>query len=742
MYQRLIFKGGNHSMYKAHKNDITGKVQTVKEHSENTAFLCEKFSIPELKDVMYMIGLMHDIGKYQASFQQKIDGKNIKVEHSICGAIEAKDIYEPTLNLLMEYCIAGHHSGIPDGGSINDSSEMSTLMGRLKRECEQYDSYKDELKILPLDQKKFIEFILKDCGGDIDIIIDKFAFIVRYCFSCLTDSDSLDTANFCENSSSLKSLHSDFRKCLQRIDNKIHSFVCKTDLQKSRSLLQNQVYDHVTDDGEIYLMNMPTGSGKTLCSMKFALERAIYTHKKRIIYIIPYNSIIDQTVEVFEKLFQEDSEILRHQSTFIIEDNKDYDDDYKKTIYFATENWDAQMIITTSVQFFESVYANKRRKLRKMHNMSDSILIFDEAHLMPLEFLQPCLQIVSFITKYLNSEAVFLTATMPDFERLIKEYALLNSKIVNLIEDKSDFIKFQKCKFQYIGKNSVEYIVEKARSNPSALIIVNKRKTAKEIYSMCPGKKFHLSTYMTAYDRQQIIKTIRKELEKLEKDYPNLSDVPEGRRIIVISTSLIEAGVDLDFFTVFRELTGLDSILQDGGRCNREGKRTEGNVFIFSLEKEIIIPSRDERTNITKGLLEKYDDISCPESVMEYYNKFFFMKKEEITSKTMHQYSKRLESVPFRKYAEEFEMIPTQMVSVIVERDKNSKELIDTLKITGTGNPRKFQNYACSLYLYEFNELLKQHAIDDFGSGIWCLTNLDYYDVNTGINFEANDYFI
>lgn len=729
-------------MYKAHINDITGEIQTVREHSENTAQLCRKFSIPELKDIMYMIGLMHDIGKYQESFQQKIDGKNIKIEHSICGAIEAKENYPPTLNLLMEYCIAGHHSGIPDGGAANDSSEMTTLMGRLKRECERYDSYKEELHLQSLDQRGFVEFLMKDCDNDFDRVVDKFAFLVRYCFSCLTDSDSLDTANFCDNNLISKSLHSDFQNCLKRINDKFESFVCETDLQKSRSLLQNQVYNHISDDGEIFLMNMPTGSGKTLCSMKFALERALLTQKKRIIYIIPYNSIIDQTVEVFEKLFQKDSEILRHQSTFLIEDDKNYDEDYKKTVRFAIENWDAQMIITTSVQFFESIYANKRGKLRKMHNMADSILIFDEAHLMPFAFLQPCLQSVSYITKYLNSEAVFLTATMPDFKKLITEYALQNSIIVDLIDDKSDFAMFQKCKFQYIGSCSAEYIVDKAQNNASALIVVNKRKTAKEIYAICPGKKFHLSTYMTAYDRKQVIQEIRKELRSLEHDYPNLSDVPEDRRVIVVSTSLIEAGVDLDFFTVFRELTGLDSILQAGGRCNREGKRTGANVFVFRLENEGTRPSRDERINITKGLLEKYDDISCPESITEYYNKFLFIKKEEITSKTMHQYSKRLESLPFKEYSEEFEMIPTQTISIIVERDENSKKLIEILRFSGIGNSRQLQKYACSVYLYEFDNLLKQHVVDDFGSGIWCLTNLDYYDIDTGINFEASDYFI
>lgn len=191
------------------------------------------------------------------------------------------------------------------------------------------------------------------------------------------------------------------------------SFVCETELQRARARLQAQVYTKASENAEIFLVDMPTGSGKTLCSMKFALERAIKNNKKRIIYVIPYNSIIDQTVEVFEKLFGDSAQILRHQSSFCVDDS-DYDEDYKKLLKNASENWNAQIIVTTSVQFFESVYKNKRNRLRKLHNMADSIIVFDEVHMMPMPYLQPCLRAVAQITGLLNSDAVFLTATMPD----------------------------------------------------------------------------------------------------------------------------------------------------------------------------------------------------------------------------------------------------------------------------------------------------------------------------------------
>ena len=724
-------------MYIAHKNDAL--VQTVKEHSFATAELGKKYAISKLKDVVYVMGMLHDIGKYQPSFQKKInDDLNLRIEHSTCGAVAAKEKYKNALLLLIQYCIAGHHSGIPDGGSINDTSDMNTLYGKLKRKFEDYSAYKNELDFTEINENEFNDFLLDGCLTPEDII-EKFSFLVRYCFSCLTDADSNDTANFC-NGIQNRSLKANFENCLKKLNDKLNSFNCTTELQKSRSQIQKQAYEKTNLKSEIYLMNMPTGSGKTLCSMKFALERAIKTNKKRIIYIIPYNSIIDQTVELFENLFGNDAEILRHQSSFSYDDT-DYDEDYKKLVRLSTENWDAQIIVTTAVQFFESVYANKRGKLRKLHNMADSILVFDEAHLMPEDYLQPCLRVISYITKILGSEAVFLTATMPDFKKLINDYSLKDSIITDLITDTSLFEKFCKCTFENMGSVNVENLIYITHTMPSTLIVVNKRSTARNIYSFCKGKKYHLSTYMTAYDRKRIIDNIKSELSSLERDFPDTDNIPDDRRITVVSTSLIEAGVDLDFHCVLRELSGLDSILQAGGRCNREGKRKNSKVYVFSLDDKKSVLTND-RANITKGLLSEYKDISSKECINLYYDRLFFMNKTKIESKAISKYSSNIASIKFKTYAEEFKIIDDSTVSIVVERDDVSRELINNIKLTGFGNHRKLQKYAFSVYRYEFDELLQQHIVDDYGSGIWCLTNKDYYNKNIGIIFEASDYFI
>ncbi len=296
----------NNRKYVAHINKSTLKEQTVAEHSRNTAKLCKDFSIFVLKDLMYVLGMLHDVGKYQESFQHRIRGENISVEHSGCGALAAGKMYPNVAGLLMQYCILGHHSGIPDGGFKNDTPDLPTLCGRQKRQFEDFSKYEEELELSYLEIDSVTKFLTADCGNSAELLIDKFSFITRYCFSCLTDADSIDTANFCSGERA-RPLTADFCACLRKINKRLSSFECTTVLQKARGQLQKQVFEKKEIGSEIYLLNMPTGSGKTLCSMKFALERAVATKKKRIIYIIPYNSIIDQTVQVFEELFGEDA---------------------------------------------------------------------------------------------------------------------------------------------------------------------------------------------------------------------------------------------------------------------------------------------------------------------------------------------------------------------------------------------------------------------------------------------------
>lgn len=724
----------------AHKKESEEAVQTIREHSLATANLAGSFSIPELKQIIYNISLLHDIGKYQSSFQERIRGKNIHVDHSTCGAVEAKKLFgNRPGSLIAQYCIAGHHSGIPNGGTPADTKDDTSLYGRLKREneLEDYSEYKKDITVENIDEKAVKDYMLK-VADDTESLLEAFAFTTRYCFSCLTDADSLDTAEFCCGRKDAE-LSSDFSECLKKLDNKFGSFKPETELQKARAAVQSQVYKKADENSDIYMMNMPTGSGKTLCSMKFALMRAIKTGKRRIIYVIPYNSIIDQTVSVFEDIFGESAGILRHQSSFCIDDT-DFDEDYKTLVKNAAENWNAQIIITTSVQFFESVYSNKRNKLRKLHNMSESIIIFDEAHMMPIEYLQPCLRAVSLITKLLGSEAVFLTATMPDFEKLISRYSIHDTKITELVSDKSQFGLFRKGNFINIGEVTEEKLISDAASKSASLIVVNKRADALKLYELIPGdkgRKYHLSTYMTAFDRKRVIDEIKQRLDALYNDYPNGENVPENRRIIVVSTSLIEAGVDLDFFTVYRELSGLDSILQAGGRCNREGKRKNSSVYIFNFGN----PSNRHDVNTAKSLIEKYSDISLPECITEYYDKLYSFNDDVIRKRSIAKDVTKPQSLPFADYARDFRIIDSNTVSVAAECDEESTSLISQLKATGFTNHSKLQKYTFTVYEYELKKLIDAGTVKQYG-GVWCLIDNNSYSREKGVSFEAHDFYI
>jgi len=717
--------------YIAHRSE-SGKIQTVKEHNQNVGKLAAEMAIPELSATCRESGNGHDIGKYQMKFQRRIDGEAIRVEHSICGAMAVIEKYgKNPQSLLMALCIAGHHGGIPDCGTSLDIAEVSTLNGRLKRETEDFSQYQKELPLGDIDIKAIEKLILKYCTTP-EEVVECFAFLTRYCFSCVVDADTIDTMRAMENPPP-QPLTANFEECIERLDKRLASFKPKTDLQKARFNIQKQAFQNIIRNADVYLMGTPTGSGKTLASLKCALERVRISNKKRVIYVIPYNSIIDQTVSEFEEILGESAQILRHQSSFKYETAEDISEDYRKSYIFACENWDAQIIVTTAVQFFESVYSNRRGKLRKLHNIADSVLVFDEAHLMPVEWLQACLRAVAFTTKILHSEALFLTATMPSFGQLMNQYALKTMSVMDIVPDKSEFKYFKKNTYKDLGKVSQEFLLGKAMESPSSLIVVNSRRTAKQLYEKCSGKKYHLSTYMTLNDRKRVIKEVRSELKNLYTDFPDMKDVPPERRIILIATSLVEAGIDFDFYTAFRELRGLDNLLQTGGRCNREGLFINGDVYSFMLDD---CEYKYAEQNITLSIMRDYDDISSNEAVTEYFNRLFEAKKDEITKRSLYQMCTRLELIPFKTYSDNMHVIDSDTVSLIVPQTEECKKLIEKAKYTGFLETRILQDCCCSIYPKELEALTSSGCISDI-NGVSVLNDMAFYDSDTGVRLEG-----
>ena len=732
--------------YYAHTRE-DGKRQTVKEHLEGVSKLAEGFSVVFLKPLAKKASYDHDTGKYALKYQWRLDDDNIKFSHAACGALEYKkfadknDYFAP----LMEYCIAGHHTGLMDGGTDADNSDSPTLNGILKRADEytgdsDYSAYATEIEFATLTQEEITPPLNELLSTkDPTERIERYAFFTKYVFSCLTDADFLDTEIFC-NENVERGMSGDFEKALDKLNRELSDMPSDNPLRQARSRIQQQAFDNSVNKSHISILDMPTGSGKTLCSLKLALESG----KKRIIYVIPYTSIIEQTANKFEEMFGDVLPVLQHHSNYSYDGNTEEEKKTAEKLKKTCENWDAPLIITTSVQFFQSLYHYKGSALRKLHNLRDSVIVFDEIHLIPTNLLRPCLKAVGYITKYLNSEALFLSATMPDYSKLFDKF-LPDVNYNKLVTDRTDFKYFKKCEYEDKGKTTLETIAENASQCKNALIVVNTKKTAAELYKLVQGEKYHLSANMTPAHRSRVIEVVRKKLEN-------------GEHITVVSTSLVEAGVDLDFNTVFRQLSGLDSILQAGGRCNREGKDDKGYVYVFDID-ETYRKGSDlaMRINKTKGLLKKYQDITSYDCIKEYYDGIFDFNQSRIAENSIAKYNEQSNSfdrqglmlpysIPFRSYAMQFEYISADTISIVIDdpNDQTCHELVETLRKGDMSVRRALQKYSVSVYMNVFKDLYSQGVLKDHGTGVFILENQSYYNNETGLNTQAamQDYFI
>ena len=298
------------------------------------------------------------------------------------------------------------------------------------------------------------------------------------------------------------------KKALDKLNRELSKMPSNTPLRQARSRIQQQAFDNSVNKSHISILDMPTGSGKTLCSLKLALESG----KKRIIYVIPYTSIIEQTANKFEKMFGDVLPVLQHHSNYSYDGDTEEEKKTAEKLKRTCENWDAPLIITTSVQFFQSIYHYKGSALRKLHNLRDSVIVFDEIHLIPTELLRPCLKAVGYITKFLNSEALFLSATMPDYSKLFDKF-LPDVNYNKLVTDRTNFKYFKKCEYKDKGKTTLETIAENASRCKNALIVVNTKKTAAELYSLVQGEKYHLSANMTPAHRSRVIEVEERSLK-------------------------------------------------------------------------------------------------------------------------------------------------------------------------------------------------------------------------------------
>lgn len=503
--------------YLAHRDQESEREQSLIDHLEKTAELAGQYAEAfGAYQWGYCAGLLHDIGKYSQEFQRRIRGSEEQVDHATAGAQlchEKKGYYS-----LLSYCIAGHHAGLADTGTRNDRSNMPTLYGRLKKQIPDYNAYKGEIQIPQLMELPFVIQNRKEAGF-------ASAMFIRMLYSCLVDADFLNTETFMNKGMTERdcgdSISVLYEKCMSGISGWLKNEDRNT-INGRRTEILKHCLEMASKERGLFCLTVPTGGGKTMASLAFALKHAAEHGMNRVIYVIPYTSIIEQTAGIFaEKLGQKN--VLEHHS------NVDYTvSDELKSMQLAAENWDKPVVVTTNVQFFESMFSNRSSKCRKLHNVADSVIVFDEAQMLPTDYLKPCIAVMEQLIRHYRSSVVLCTATQPALQNLFSEDIGFR-ELCPGVDDQFAF--FKRSKIRDLGRISGDSLVERLKNEYSALCIFNTKKTAQNMYQELRGEGvYHLSTAMYPVHRKQVLTEIRKRLD-------------EKKRCIVLSTSLVEAGV-------------------------------------------------------------------------------------------------------------------------------------------------------------------------------------------------------
>ena len=601
-------KGNDEMKYIAH---IDGeRIQTIKEHLEGTAKLSGEFAEKFGKqDWGYCCGMLHDIGKYSIDFQKRILGENnYRVDHSTAGArvcLEKGGKYS-----FLEYCIAGHHAGLPNYGNNYDESTDSTLSGRRLKKLSDYQAYQTEIEVpainsMPIDLKRTV-------NPDFSLSV-----FMRMIYSCLVDADFLDTEAFMKEGKQGRNSGENIEILFKKLENYISGWLKNQDIDtvngRRTEILKNCLEMGKTEKG-LFRLTVPTGGGKTVASLAFALRHVLENKMDRIIYVIPYTSIIEQNAKVFRDILGEENVLENHC-------NVDYESSEELLpMQLASENWDKPIVVTTNVQFFESLFANKSSKCRKLHNIANSVIIFDEAQMLPNDYLKPCIAMIEELVNNYQASAVLCTATQPALTSFFHE-GISAKELCPRMEEQFEF--FKRTVFENVGVLTENDLIQRLEKEYQALCIVNTKKRAQRIYKQLEGEGvYHLSTSMYPKHRRRILREIRERLQK-------------NKKCILISTSLVEAGVDLDFQSVYRELAGVDSMIQAAGRCNREGLRPEkeSKVYIFQFEGKENVLGQRQQIDVAKSVIADNRDISDMESITQYFEMLYHIKGDSLDKK-------------------------------------------------------------------------------------------------------------
>jgi len=701
------------------------------EHLQCVAKRAAEFAQSFGSDWVELAARWHDLGKYRPRFQMYIrlasgfeseahirgedsGGSPGKAPHSTAGALLACDTFGNAGHILA-YLIAGHHAGLDDWhNGLNERLGLTASRDELNEALAE----NPPASILDLGAFKPDLRTMSVPGG-----VNGFALWVRMLFSCLVDADFLDTETYMnpnqaaerESCSDVASLLDPFNRHMDEMS----AHAPATPVNEFRASVLAQCRTKAQEAPGLFSLTVPTGGGKTLSSMAFALEHAKKHGKRRIIYVIPYTSIIEQTADTFRDIFGE--AVIEHHSNAEADPAKE-----NSKSRLACENWDAPIVVTTNVQFFESLFAARPSRCRKLHNIVDAVVVLDEAQLLPPEFLQPILDVLNLLTKHYGVTVVLSTATQPALST--REYFDAQQNMVGL-ENVREIIDDPEALYRALERVKVrlpadmhaptdwDTLALELSSKDSVLAIVNRRNDARELWQRMPQGTLHLSALMCGAHRSQIIARIKARLKA-------------GIPTCVISTQLVEAGVDLDFPVVYRALAGLDSIAQAAGRCNREGRLEKGEVVVFIAPKPappgLLRKGEDACRSVLHGI--EGNPLERALFVRYFEQLYHACNLDEHGISSLLKVDGSSLAVNFRTAAEKFKLIQDEdSVPVVVlyrgqdEANNDVNTWLTMLRKDGAQRwlMRKLQRYSVNIHRLEAMKMVGQGDIEEVIPGLF-----------------------
>ncbi len=728
-------------MFVAHISDDNERSESVKEHLEAVSEMAAQFAEPfGASSWARVAGLAHDIGKYSEAFQHRILHNGPKVDHSTAGAFELKNM----TGGVLSYCVAGHHGGLPNGGTLVDYG--GSLLGRLKGaeqgDIPNYQAFRSEL-MLPSPSSPALHTLPKS-NEDAAFTL---SFLTRMVFSCLVDADFLCTEAFVAGKQREGVQADSLPELRERLEKHLKGFYPpKGQVNEARCGMLDDCFAAAQQRPGVFSLTAPTGSGKTLGLLRFALNHACSegSSANRIICAIPYMSIIEQNAAVYRDVLGANN-VLEHHSSFDFGESSDLGsledpNSLRNRMKLATENWDAPVVVTTNVQLLESLFSAKTSRCRKLHNIANSVIVLDEAQMMPMKFLLPCVKALAELVKNYGCTVVLCTATQPCLDGYFQNEGLEVREIAHNPTALAQLLA--RVRYQSDGRLEDEQLVNVLLEHDQALCIVNSRKQARCLFdglTVASGVEgvYHLTTMMHPTHRKRVLSQITQRLK-------------QGKRCIVVATCLVEAGVDLDFPTVYRAVAGVDSLVQAAGRCNREGKRAtqDSVVHLFVPATSYNVPSEvDQRSSVAQsvlpGLLEaSAKPLDVENVVPAYFNRLYLAKgKDELDAKAIvHRLSQNnrergIVIFPFEDVGHDFKLIEEGSTPLVIPCEENA-EVLNRVQSgsLSRGDWRMLSRYSISLYDGDIRALDAAGAIEPLTSDTYVLLDGGFYRDDVGLD--------